>query len=469
MSFTSVPQEAAGSSRLYRAVWRWHFYAGLFVVPFLLMLATTGFVILWMTAISPEYGDWLKLQPQAKTLAVTAQAEKALAAHPDGKLGKYVLPWGPDNPALLRIDSADGNRMLAVDPYTGAILQDRPEAGTWNEFMTDIHGTLLLGGDNGLGDTLIEIAASLGIIMVVTGLYLWWPRDGRSLAAALAPDLSRRGRALWKSLHETLGAWMSVVLLFFFISGLAWAGVWGGKFVQAWSTFPAEKWDNVPLSDETHASMNHGATKSVPWTLEQTPMPQSGSGAGVAGLPKGVPVSWDSMVALGRALGFDGRFQITAPADEKAVWTLSQDSLSYDSTNPTADRTVHVDQYTGRVLADVKFADYPFFGKAMAVGIALHEGQLGWWNVVLNALFCLSVFFACVSGIVMWWKRRPQGTLAAPRYARNYRLTAEIAILAVVLGIAFPLGGLAILLFAIIDFLLPKGMKEAGLQNATSS
>ena len=27
---------------LYRTIWRWHFYAGLYVIPFLLMLATTG-------------------------------------------------------------------------------------------------------------------------------------------------------------------------------------------------------------------------------------------------------------------------------------------------------------------------------------------------------------------------------------------------------------------------------------------
>jgi len=35
-------RDAAASSKLYRAIWRWHFYAGLFVVPFLMMLAITG-------------------------------------------------------------------------------------------------------------------------------------------------------------------------------------------------------------------------------------------------------------------------------------------------------------------------------------------------------------------------------------------------------------------------------------------
>ena len=467
MSSIAMPQQdAAASTRLYRAVWRWHFYAGLLAAPFLTILALSGLAMLVFTGVAPEYGDWLKVQPSGQQLSITRQVDTALAAHPGGKLGKYVTPWGPEYPALVRVDLDSGNRMLAIDPHDGKILRDVPEGGTWNEFANHIHGELLVGTDGGIGDHVVEVAASLGITLLVTGLYMWWPRNGRTVGAALKPDLSQRGRGLWRSLHQTLGAWISVVLLFFLISGLSWAGVWGGKMMQAWSTFPAAKWDNVPLSDKTHASMNHGATNDVPWTLEQTLMPESGSDAGVTGLPMGTPVTAESLAVLGHALGFTGRFQITAPAGDTGVWTLSQDSMSYDSTSPTADRTVHVDRYTGKVLADVKFADYPFFGKLMAVGIALHEGQLGWWNVVLNELFCLSVVFACVSGVVMWWQRRPVGTLGVPAYPRDYRLGFGIAVIALVVGIAFPLGGLAILAFAVIDFLLPARLKQAGYSNS---
>lgn len=466
MSSISMPQQGAvANTRFYRAVWRWHFYAGLYVVPFLCILALSGLVILWVTGVRPEYGDWQRITAAGESLSPQAQADHALAAHPGGTMGKYIAPWGADYPVLVQVNLQDGNRMVAVNPYDGSIVSDVPQPGTWNEFATAIHGTLLMGKDRGPGDLLIETAASLGIIMIVTGLYLWWPRGERSFASALIPQLGLRGRALWKSLHESVGVWMSFVMLFFMLSGLAWAGVWGGMLVQAWSTFPAEKFD-APLSDEKHASMNHGAKKEVPWTLEQTLMPESGSSAGVTGLPMGTPVVLDSVYTLGRAIGFGGRFQITAPADQKGVWTLSQDSMSYDSTSPTADRTVHVDQYTGKILADVKFADYPVLGKAMAVGIALHEGQLGWWNVLLNAGFCLAILFASVSGVVMWWKRRPAGQLAAPRYPRDYRMTTGVAVLALVLGAAFPMGGLAMAVFAVIDFLLPKRLKEAGLQTA---
>lgn len=453
---------AVSGGKLYRAIWRWHFYAGLYVVPFLLMLSITGLIILWVTAISPEFGDRLSVAKTGEPMRITAQANAALKAYPEGKIGQYIAPLGPENPVLFRVDRDGGARMLALDPYTGTILQDTAKDGTWNEFATNIHGKLLWGGNGGPGDTLIEIAASLGVLLVVTGLYLWWPRGSNTLGKALVPQFSAKGRLFWKSLHSSLGAWISIILLFFFLSGLAWAQVWGNNMVQAWSTFPAEKWDAVPLSDKSHASMNSGSVKEVPWTLEQTLMPASGSTAGVTGLPEGIPVNLDSIVALGRAIGFDARFQVAVPGDDTGVWTLSRDSMSYDSSNPFGDRTVHVDQYTGKILAEAAYKDYPVLGKAMAVGIALHEGQTGLWNIIANLLFCLSVITICISGIVMWWKRRPAGTFGAPLYARETKIPLGILGLGLIIALSFPLGGAAIAVFAVIDFLLPKSWKQAG-------
>lgn len=177
--------------------------------------------------------------------------------------------------------------------------------------------------------------ANCGWAWPATGLYVWWPREG-GLARALLPRLGARGRALWKSLHATIGISTSVLLVFFLISGLSWAGIWGGKMVKAWSTLPAEKWDHVPLSDKAHASMNHGP-KEVPWALEQTPMPASGSHAGYGGIEG--PVDLDRIDALAREIGFQGRYQLNLPQDDTGVWTLSRDSMSTDSTSPVADRT----------------------------------------------------------------------------------------------------------------------------------
>ena len=43
-----APEELSGA---YRAVWRWHFYAGVFVMPFLMLLALTGAIYLFKDEI----------------------------------------------------------------------------------------------------------------------------------------------------------------------------------------------------------------------------------------------------------------------------------------------------------------------------------------------------------------------------------------------------------------------------------
>jgi uncharacterized iron-regulated membrane protein len=446
-----IPSQDAspvGAQRFYFTAWRWHFYSSLYVIPFLIMLAVTGLIMLWISAFSELNGERAMVVPIGAAMPVSALQAAAESAVPDGVASQYIEPLGADRVAVFKVDAGEVSTTVLVDPYSGEVVQTFPWRAGWYDFATDIHGTLLVGD---LGDRLIEIAASLGLILVVTGLYLHWPR-GQGWQGALVPKLSARGRSFWKSLHGVVGFWMSAVLIVFLVSGLSWAGIWGSKFVQAWSTFPAEKWDNVPLSDKTHADMNHGAAKEVPWALEQTPLPQSGSLAGTVALTG--PVGIDGVVAFARGLGFAGRFQLNLPADDQGVWTISHDSMSNDGHDPTADRTLHIDQYTGNVLADVRFAEYSAYAKMMAVGIAFHEGDLGLWNLVLNTVFCAAVIFLPVSGLVMWWKRRPDNAarLVAPPKPRDMALWKGALVIVVALGVMFPLAGATMLAVVVLDW-----------------
>ncbi|OUS19680.1 hypothetical protein A9Q95_15655 [Rhodobacterales bacterium 59_46_T64] len=439
------------TNKLYRAAWRWHFYAGLYVIPFLIMLAVTGLLMLWISVLSGRDGEWITVTPAGDPMAVSVLSQAAVDAVPEGTLIQYVAPRAADLAAIFRVDAGEDAIMVAINPYTGEVLSEMSRRAGWYDFANDVHGTILLGVT---GDRMIEIAASLAMVLLATGLYLWWPRDGQGLRV-LVPNLAARGRSLWKTLHATIGAWISIFLVFFLVSGLSWAGIWGEKFVQAWNTFPAEKW-GAPLSDTTHASMNHGATEEVPWVLEQTPMPASGSDVGATGLADGVPVTLDTVVAFARQIGFDNRFQLNVPKGDTGVWTISRDSMSNDSAHPTDDRTVHIDQYTGNILADVKFADYTVYGKGMAVGIALHEGDMGWWNVALNTIFCLLVIFVSISGAVMWWMRRPSkaGRLAAPPMPRDMPLWQGAIFIGLAVSLAFPLAGLTLLAVLALDVLV---------------
>ncbi|MBO9451690.1 PepSY domain-containing protein [Tropicibacter sp. R16_0] len=438
------------AQKFYFAAWRWHFYAGLFVIPFLIILAVTGLMMMFITQFDGRDGEKITVPRGEVALPISDQANLATQSVP-GTVVEWIGPKSDTLATVFRIKTEAGQRMAAVDPYTGTVVEVWDRRAGWYDLADNIHSTLLIGDT---GDRLLEIAAGLSLVLVFTGLYLWWPRG--NAMAAFVPNLRARGRALWKSLHAVTGFWMSGLLVVFLISGLAWAGVWGGMIVQPWSSFPAEKWDNVPLSDDTHASMNHGAQNDVPWALEQTPMPASGSDAGAKGIPQGQLVNIDSLVALGQSLGLEGRFRVAYPSGENGVWTLNRDSMSSDSDEPTTDRTVHVDQYTGKILADVRYADYSVMGKAMALGIPFHMGLMGTWNFVLNTLFCLSVIFVCISGIVMWVKRRPSraGRLAAPPLPVDLPFWKGAVLIGLFTSMAFPLVGLTLLAVLAFDLLI---------------
>jgi uncharacterized iron-regulated membrane protein len=453
-------KERPSTRKFYIAAWRWHFYAGLYVAPFLIMLAVTGLIMLWSAALVGRDGEKLyHVTTRSETVAVSRQAVAAVLGVPGGTIVQYIAPRSADGAAVFRLDVNAQSTMVAVDPYTAQVLGQWERHNLLYDLANTIHGTLLLGD---LGDRLIEIAAGFGVALVITGLFLWWPRDAGGFRAAALPQVSARGRSLWKSLHQSIGLWCSVVLLVFLVSGLSWSGIWGEKFTQAWATFPAEKWDNVPLSDKTHADhMNHDGVKDVPWTLEQTKMPISGTNAGIDGVPDGQPIDIDNIIALARSIGFDNRFQLAFPRNDGGVWTISRDTMSNDSADPTSDRTVHIDQYTGKILADVEFADYGTAGKAMAVGVAFHEGDIGVWNLVFNTLFCLSIIFLSVSGIIMWWKRRPAGAarLVAPSLPEKLGLWKPGAIVMLAVACLFPLTGAVLLAVLVLDLLILRHVK----------
>lgn len=201
--------------------------------------------------------------------------------------------------------------------------------------------------------------------------------------------------------------------------------------------------------------MNGDGEKQVPWGLEQTPFPASGSQAGVTILPEGTVLNLSAMVELGHAIGLEGRLRAFVPDYHTGVWALGQNSTSFDGNSPTIDRTMHVEQYTGKVPADVRYADYGLAAKAMAEGIALHDGQVGLWNFAPNAPFCAAVVFTCISDVVMWWKRRHAGggRLVAPPVPQDVLLGKGVMLIALALSIPFPLLGLTLL--AVLAFDLP--------------
>ncbi|HHX8438043.1 TPA: PepSY-associated TM helix domain-containing protein [Vibrio diabolicus] len=457
-------KEASRAKSIYFMTWRWHFYAGLFVIPFMLMLSLTGLVMLFDDEIElARYEATLQVSPQEHMVPVSAQLETVKQAYPDFNVTQFVPAKTADMANRFSIQNQEGSSLIvAVNPYTGDVQGTINRGDSIYELMNSIHGTLLIGD---LGDRLIEIAASLGILLLVSGLYLWLPRDNASRAGFLKIRFNNGPRILMRDLHANLGGVLSIVLLFFLVSGLSWAGIWGAKMVQAWNTFPTYyTWGEKPESTLTHKDLNHGASEEMPWNLELAAVPQSKDKPAhdhanmkeeMAYAGSHDALSIDDIILKAEMMGFTG-YKLFLPRSETGVYTVAANSMSGDVSDPRQDRTSHFDQYSGRLLVDVTWQDYSLFAKFMAAGVSLHQGDVSILNKVLNVVFCLAFILISITGVVMWWIRRPSrcAVLGAPPKFQQGGIWKLGLVTLVVLCLAFPMGGLAIVTVLALDWLL---------------
>ena len=437
----------------YSLAWRWHFYAGLFVAPFMILLALTGIIYLFKPQLDPLlYDHLLNVTPAHHSLSADEQLSRVQATYPQGHISQYLPPINPQRSGQFVVHNGGHELNVFINPYTGQVLGEQDAKLNLQAVARALHGELMIGT---LGDRLVELAAGWGVVLVVSGLYLWWPR-GQSAAGILWPRLNRRGRLLWRDLHAVTGFWGAALLLFMLISGMTWTGFWGKQYADLWNRFPVAMWNDVPKSDIEARSLNNAARQTVPWAMENTPMPVSGAHAehmahaAHASGPAAPGIRLQDVVDTATARQVEPGYSITLPTTASGVFTIA-----VFADDPRNDATLHVDQYTGTVLADVRWQHYGNVARATEMSVMLHEGKLfGSLNQIAILLVCLMILLSSVSGLVIWWKRRPQGGLGVPALRHDLPTWKTGVVIMLALAIVFPLVGASLIVVWGLDRLL---------------
>ncbi|MFM2435154.1 MAG: hypothetical protein RL063_1135, partial [Pseudomonadota bacterium] len=285
-------------------------------------------------------------------------------------------------------------------------------------------------------------AASWMIVLIITGLYLWWPRNASGLAGIVYPRLNRDGRTFWRDIHSVTGLWVSFFILFLLISGLPWAKSWGGMLKevrqigvvtvvkQDWTTGASSEQalrvaTNSPVADEHefHRGMAHMQ----------------------AGYDK-----IDKLVNIVALQNLVPPVLISPPSKNNGAW-----SARSDSQNRMLRVNLKLDGTTGEITERKDFSSKPLLDKMIGIGVSVHEGQLfGWVNQLLGLLTALGILLIAVSSVVMWWSRKPVDSLGAPKAPRNQKLPLLLGLMIVALGILLPLLGLSLIFILVIEFAL---------------
>ncbi|WP_085025888.1 PepSY-associated TM helix domain-containing protein [Ensifer aridi] len=449
MTDLTIGQESTGTavrsaSDLYRAVWRWHFYAGLLVLPFMITLAITGALYLFRDEIDAIVHANLKqveIRAGAATATPSAMVAAAVAAHP-GTAVKFTDPASPTASAEITVSTGtEGKLAVYVDPYSGKVLGSLPDRGTLMWTIRYLHSLKYFGT---FTRALIEIAGGWSILLVGTGIYLWWPRQ--QTGGVLSVRGTPKRRVFWRDTHAVTGIFVGFFIVFLAITGMPWSGVWGAK-VNEWANgnnfgYPTGVRVAVPMSDE---HLDHIVKTS--WSLKQAKVPRS------AGHQHGAtPIGLDEAVATFDDLGLHDGYAINIPTTPTGVYSGSvyPDDLSQQ-------RVVHLDQYSGKALIDMSYSDYGPLGKWLEWGLNVHMGQeFGLANQIVLLAVCIAIVALAASAGVMWWKRRPAGSLGVPPMPSDKRVFRGLLAILIAGGIVFPLVGLSLVIMLVLDWSYSK-------------
>ena len=437
----------------YRTVWRWHFYAGVFAVPFILWLATTGSIYLFKPQIESLIDrPYDSLYLNGQTATAEAQVKAALAAVPGSTLHYYELPRTTHSATRIIIGRGTQEMRVYINPQTLQILKIADEDTRFMRIIFHLHGELFMGDR---GSYIVELAASWAIVLILTGTYLWWPRQTNTLAGILYLRLHQGKRIFWRDLHAVTGIWISALALFLIFTGLPWAKGWGSylKTARNLTTRSTMKADwTIGRSDElaqrqalNYASTNHASmsTMSGMTAEEHTEhMHHAPSFSAISDYS-----SLATIIATVTPLNLAYPVLISPPQRPNGPW-----SAKSDAPNRPLRTTLTIDPHTGAILHRQNFDQRPLIDRMVGIGVAAHEGQLfGLANQLLGLATALGLILLSLSAIVMWWRRRPDGVLGAPIPLTRPRFSPALAALIIAIGIYLPMMGASLILVLLIE------------------
>lgn len=435
----------------YRTVWRWHFYAGLFSIPFVLILSITGAIYLFKPQIEKTIDRPYENLPLTQSpRLISGQVTAVLSAIPDAKFDSYELPPNKSDAGRVMVQSGNESIRCYVHPFTHQIMHQVKPDDQMISIVKRIHGELLIGQP---GSYLVELAACWTIVMILTGIFLWWPRKRTGFAGVLYPRIRSGSKPFWRDIHSVTGVWISTFALILIMTGLPWAAFWGEYFrsIRNWTgtAVAKQEWTvgNEPKPSEgeheNHQGHDHRLIKTVSYEIGEL----------------------DRVIETVRPLKLAPPVIVSPPKTPDGTWAVK----SMTGNRPQR-VTLSVDGVSGTVIDREDFGDRHLIDKIVGVGIALHEGQLfGWINQAIGLVTVMGLMLLSLSGLVLWWRRRHVGLLGAPKATTSPSHSPLLIIMIACLAIYLPIFGASLLAVLAADKFLLRHIPYARVWLGLSS
>jgi len=196
---------------------RWlGFISGLVVF----IVSVTGCLFCFQDEIQDAFYSYRKVEVQHKPcLDPSILKAEALKGH-KGATATYMYYYGVNRPAGILVNlPKDGMLYVYLNPYTGKITHTENPAKNFFIVVEFIHLYLLLPPK--IGSLVVGISVIIFMMIMITGLILWWPKRKSDRKRSFNIKWNGRWRRVNYDLHNVLGFYATSIALILSITGLS--------------------------------------------------------------------------------------------------------------------------------------------------------------------------------------------------------------------------------------------------------
>ncbi|QXU43083.1 PepSY domain-containing protein [Pedobacter sp. D749] len=281
-----------------------------------------------------------------------------------------------DELRLIRIEDALPNATVELTSKKGKVYYFNPYDATlvkkggedWLQVVEHLHTSLLLGKT---GKFIIEWSVVIFVLMLITGLILWFPGQMRLLKQSLTIKRKASFKRLNYDLHNVLGFYASVVLLITALSGLYFAFK---EVKNAASFFTGSK-----------LGQGKAIVSAKPTHIDSVPVRYNK-------IYTEAKIKYPGAISTSFSLRGKGELRLRMVYPYR--WARKQNTFFYEEATGTMTRAKLYKDFNGADLIE-------------ATNYDLHTGRLlGLPNKILSLLAALVAASLPVTGFIIWWKKR---------------------------------------------------------------
>ena len=157
-------------------------------------------------------------------------------------------------------------RELSTDDQVAEESSAKPQRLEFFKSTLRLHRWLMdkpmKDGHIGLGKLVVGVSTISMVVLLVTGVVLWWPKGVKMLRHRVLVAMRKGWHRFWYDLHVSAGFWVTIVLLLMALTGLVWSFSWYREGFYALFGSGAKTW-----LYSLHVGTIGGVTTRVLWCL----------------------------------------------------------------------------------------------------------------------------------------------------------------------------------------------------------